>query len=652
MQLTARPSRLLLAGGIAALSLSAVAVAGEVNANLKLRCEAAAKASATVDKNFFEKALGWAGSGFKATASTLGDRFSVSGKGGPYACSPETGARVAALRAKQAQAAAAEKAAKAGGPLKAKGLNLALQADAAGKMRPTLLHMPQTQARLQQIVNNLAKAWPYPDATGGKVPTVLIDANLGYNAEARADNTIVVWLGVLADPTEGVSQELSDGDLYWMLGHEYAHLALGHMESDEMGEFQRRFLHDVITMTKRGAMLESSINYAETAPGADAPDLKEAYRDAREGQQGLRYVMDNLLYPAWGRMQEDEADAAGIDAAYLAGVPPRTAHSVAQFAASETAIEKRIENVQAGMTQRADKVMQDPRYKAALEQGDFAGAFSPVMKALEKGLYQGLRKWFTETFNKEHRSAANRNDGLSRYKKAAYYATELLPPNPEPVDGITEDLLKLPELKSGIATARQVRAAELALEAVPADRAAAARAIAPALKGPFANEAYVRFVAHRVARAHDRYGEATAHLEVAVKSRYPSPEAFRELIRLYARGNQIDKARQTLVKARATVPDSDYFLPSDIRIQIRTRQYDAAQQTLEKCRATRREQIMLNCQEATFEGDYKNLTDKEKKRLKELALWGEEPRAGEKSKGPSIPDSIKNIPMPWSKKGR
>ncbi|WGM37774.1 M48 family metalloprotease [Caulobacter sp. NIBR1757] len=641
----------LLAGSVG-LALAAGAVAGEVNASLKLRCEAAANASASVDKNIFDKALGWVGSGLKGTASTLGDRFSVSGKTGPYACSPETGARVAALRAKQAQAEADAKAAKAGGPVKSKALNLALQADAAGKMRPTLFHMPQTQAKLQQIVNNIARTWPYKDATGGKPPTVLIDANLGYNAEARADNTIVLWLGVLADPTDGVSQQLADGDLYWMLGHEYSHLALGHMESDEMGEFQRRFLHDVTTMMKRGAMLESSINYAETAPGADAPDLKEAYRDAREGQQGLRYLMDSILYPAWGRMQEDEADAAGIDAAYLAGVPPRTAHSVNQFEASEIAIEKRIEAVQTAMTQRADKVMKDPRYQEALRQGDLAGAFDPVLKALEKGFYAGIRKWFTETFSREHRAAANRSDGIGRYKKAAYIQTGLTPANADPVDGLTEELLKLPELRAGIATARQVKAAELALDGFPTDKGAAAKAIGQALKGPFANEAYVRFTAHRVSKAHLRYGEAIAHLEVAVRSKYPSPESFRELIRLYARNNQIDKARQMLAKGRATFPDSDYFLPSDIRIQVRTRQFDAAHKTLDLCRATRREQIMLNCMEATMEDDYKNLSEKDKKRLAELALWGEDPKAGDKGKGPSIQDSIKKIPMPWNKKGR
>jgi hypothetical protein len=356
-------------------------------------------------------------------------------------------------------------------------------------------------------------------------------------------------------------------------------------------------------------------------------------------------MMDHVLYPVWGRMQEDEADAAGIDAAFLAGVTPRYAYSVDQFEASETNIEKRIETIQTNMTARAKKVMDDPRYKAALDQGDMSTAFNSVFESLKKGLYEGVRKWITDLVSRDHRSAKARREGMGKYMLTAYVDGKLLPENAELSSVAADQLRALPELAKGIAAARAVSAAELALNANPTNKAEASRQIGLALKGPFSGEAYVRATAAQVSLAYGRTNEAIAHLEMARKAKYPSPEAYRELIKLYANSGRTPLARTILIEGRKRIPDSDYFLPSDVRIQTRSRQFEALEKTFAACRASDRDQIMLDCQAAALDTDYKSLTPKDKERLQTLAYWGEEPKAKSASDDRFNPKSL----IPWGK---
>jgi len=146
---------------------------------------------------------------------------------------------------------------------------------------------------------------------------VLISANVGFNAEARVDNTIIVWLGVFEGEPGQPAADLTDNDLYWLLGHEYSHLALQHAGRDEVGEGQRKMARDAARIYQRGAMLESTLRYSEATPLSGPARLE--VRDARETHRRLRFLMDSVLYPSWGRAQEDEADVAGYDATVLVG---------------------------------------------------------------------------------------------------------------------------------------------------------------------------------------------------------------------------------------------------------------------------------------------------------------------------------------------
>lgn len=625
----------------------------EINPALAKLCGGVGRLAAEGDKSLFDKAGGLFSKGVKVVGSTVGDKFTVEGKGGPYVCRPKIAAQVVANNAIRATVAEEVRKAKAAGkPPPARSL-FAAEAGVSGRLQPSLVNMPRTQEKLQRIVDDIATAWPYP---GMPRVEVLIDATLGYNAQARADDTIVVWLGALTIEGGEVNSDLSDRELYWLLGHEYAHLALGHMLTEESGESQRRLLHNMANVYQRGAMLGSSIDFAEPALDAKSTDLRASCDDARSAHRHLRFLMDSVAYPAWKRTQEDEADAAGMDLAYLAGVQPAPYYSVTRFGASEVDLDKRLAGVQANMTQRAEKVINDPAFKAALERGSFAEAHLGVFESLKKGLYEGLRKWFTETFSREHRSASNRTDGLSKYKKGAFEgllptAPPLLGPDGRPPRGWAGELVDLKELSDGLAGARAVRDAQTAMEALPTNKEEASRQIGIALKGLLKDEPYVRFTAHEIALLHGRKAEAIQHLEVATRpgQRYPSPQAYKELVRLYATSGQMQKARETVTRGRSKITDSDYFLSSDIRILVRSRQLDGVEALLAKCRATDREQIMLDCQEAVLDGDYSKLSEAEQKKLNDLALWGGEPK---KQRAPTVPSGVPGIPsLPWKRGG-
>lgn len=599
-----RPGLTLVAGA------SALAVAGALAAQtpppaLVAKCAAARTLAASAPKSGgMLKTLGGGGG------------FSISGKGGVFLCSKEAAGRRAVDRGA------------AGG-----GMSLSAQADVRGSLRPTLFTMPETQKRLQAMVDRIADAWPYPDAPR---PTVLISANVGFNAEARVDNTIIVWLGVFEGEPGQPAADLTDNDLYWLLGHEYSHLALQHAGRDEVGEGQRRMARDAARIYQRGAMLESTLRYSEATPLSGPARLE--VRDARETHRRLRFLMDSVLYPSWGRAQEDEADVAGYDATVLAGLRPRTSLATGRFEASEKTREEQMAEVRGKMEARASRALGNPSVQGALATGALGPAFSSVATSLGKGLYEGLREQFFAWTARDHRSARQREEGLERYRATAYEKGGI-----ELTGGVvrteTAALLALPELRQGLAVARAVADAQAALDADPADSLAATQKIAMALGSVFGREAYVRYWAARVDLAAGRVDSAIRHLVAARSSPNVSPEAYRELARLYTTSGRLAQAQAVVAEGRRKTGDSDYFLPEDVRILARQTNLAAVKPLLQRCRATEREQVMLDCQNAALDVDYASLSEAQKQELEDLAYWGsaeETPASGVKP--PSLRD--------------
>lgn len=550
-----------------------------------------------------------------------GGGFSINGKNGAFLCSKEAAGR----RAADASAAGT------GG-----GMGLAAQADVRGSLRPTLFYMPETQKRLQAMVDRIAATWPYPDAPH---PKVLISANVGFNAEARADNTIVVWLGVFEGDPGQPATDLTDNDLYWLLGHEYSHIALNHAGRDEVIEGQRRTARDIARVYQQGAMLESTLRYSDSSGTLSGPAKLEV-RDARESHRRLRFVMDSLIAPAWGRAQEDEADVAGYDIVALTGMRPRTSLATGRFAASEKSRDARVAEMRGRMDESAKTALADPSVQSSMMSGALGPAFSSVAGTLGRGLYEGFKQTFTEWASRDHRSAKDREEGLARYRAAAYEKPGIALTGGA-VRTEVDAILTLPELRQGLVAARSVTDAQIALDAEPSNTVEATRFIGVALKTIFGREAYVLYWAARVELAQGRTDAAIAYLEKARVSPSISPEAYRELARLYATTGRIPQAQAIVAEGRRKTGDPDYFLPEDVRIASRQSNLQAVKPIMQACQKTRREQVMLDCQNAVLDVDYARLSDSQKAQLEEAALWGTEQQ--EKRELPKIP-SIPGMP--------
>lgn len=554
----------------------------------------------------------------KSGGMKMGGGFSISGKNGAFLCSKEAAGR----RAADASAAAT------GG-----GMGLAAQADVRGSLRPTLFYMPETQKRLQAMVDRIAATWPYPDAPH---PKVLISANVGFNAEARADNTIVVWLGVFEGDPGQPATDLTDNDLYWLLGHEYSHIALNHAGRDEVIEGQRRKARDLARVYQEGAKLESTLRYADSSGTLGGPARLEV-RDAREAHERFRFVTDSLIAPSWGRAQEDEADVAGYDVVALMGQRPRTSLATGRFEASEQTREQRMAAVNARMKESGKTALGNPSVQAAMASGALGPAFTAVALTLGKGILVALTSKGSPLTVSDHRPAKERQEGLDKYRVAAYEKQGITLTGGA-VRTEVDAILALPELRQGLVAARSVTNAQIALDAEPSDAAGATQFIGVALKTIFGREAYVLYWAARVELAQGRTDAAIGFLEKARVSPSVSPEAYRELARLYAVSGRIPQAQAIVAEGRRKTGDPDYFLPEDIRIASRQSNLGGVKPIMEACRKTRREQVMLDCQNAVLDVDYAHLSESQKAELQEAALWG-----NEEQDGPSLP-KIPNIP--------
>lgn len=534
------------------------------------------------------------------------DRFSISGKDGPFFCAPSTAARRIVDRAPKAATAQP-------------GINLAGQADVKGSLRPTLFTMPETQKRLQAMVDRIATASPYPNSPR---PKVLLSANLGYNAEARPDNTIIVWLGVFEGDAGKPATDLTDNDIYWLMAHEYAHHVLHHANRDDVGQARRKAARQVVRIYQRGAMLESTLRYSEASPLPG--EAKLDVRDAREAHQRLRFVMDSVIDPMWGRMQEDEADAAGFDLVALTGLRPRITLSTARFEAGEKSRDARIAEIGKEMQDAGAKALQNPSVKSAISSGTLGPAFETLADSVLKAFVAGLKSWAAEFISRDHRSADAREAGLDRYRDAAYERSKIGLPGGGLSTAQIGAITALPELREGLVAARAVLQAQQALEATPSNRAEAAIQLAVANKTRFGREAYVLYWNARLALADGRTEQAVTQLEAARKAPNVSPQAYRELARLYATTGRIPKAQQVIAEGRTRTGDPDYFLPEDVRVLSRQRLLEAVPPVLATCRRTEREQIMLDCQHAAMDVDYAKLTEAQKRQLEENAYFGEE----------------------------
>ncbi|HXQ46250.1 MAG TPA: M48 family metalloprotease, partial [Caulobacteraceae bacterium] len=196
------------------------------------------------------------------------DAFSVSGKPGPFV--------------KQVATRNFAQAGMGDGVMGlAEGANL-------GQYQAARLRMPQTEAKVAQLLAALDAKWPYAKGRPLQVQILGLDY---YNAYSLPDGSIVVSFGLL-------DQAQSDDEVAFVLAHELGHVRLGHFNTAVAAQDQRKLASPLGQLFLVGA--------AAAVVGGPA---------ARAGATNdyMHFLVKSMVEPGHTRAQEDEADCIGYD---------------------------------------------------------------------------------------------------------------------------------------------------------------------------------------------------------------------------------------------------------------------------------------------------------------------------------------------------
>ena len=192
------------------------------------------------------------------------------------------------------------------------GGSLALASDAVnlGRYQAARLRMPQTEAKVAQLLAGIDAQWPYNKGQPLQVHILGVDY---YNAYSLPDSSIVVAFGLLDDAQ-------SDDEVAFVLAHELGHVRLGH------------FAHQPDTDQRRAQMasqLGQFFAVAQAVPiGGSAGAALNVVNQAGATNDLIHFLSNVMVEPAHTRDQEDEADCIGYDLSQAASYSPdaATAH--------------------------------------------------------------------------------------------------------------------------------------------------------------------------------------------------------------------------------------------------------------------------------------------------------------------------------------
>ena len=455
-----------------------------------------------------------------------------------------------------------------------------LTADQRGEFQDRQLDMPRTTERLQAIVDGIAAQWPYPKPD--KV-LVRIAGTSVFQAEALPDNSIKVHLGLL---TTG----RTESEIAFVLAHEYAHIVLGHLKRNDDIANQNRLISTVSDAYYYSVKI-SQLKWAQVGstlvlnPG-DIKTIIGARQKAEDASQQLHLVLDVFVAPAWKRAQEDQADATGYDLARKAGFDADDGSQVAfqDISQSEgqqtTVVDKLTADVDTSL-KTAAQVQADALAAKAQKTG-----FDPdMLETAGQGLWTTFNGTFRDAalktlkgvFTRTHRSAQDRNLGLSTYSTAAWIEDE--------------GRLNVPKwLGDAQAEAEFVAAAQVVAEIdksqaarLSGDIPAARLEVNKALATVYRNSPMVLNENARVLIRELRPQDANTTFLAAHRSPYQSVVAYQDHVNLLLAMKQWQAAKTQADAASERFGDSKPFLPDYIAIAFATRQDDAAVAQLKTC---------------------------------------------------------------------
>ncbi|MCW1935115.1 M48 family metalloprotease [Pseudomonas sp. MDMC_285] len=437
--------------------------------------------------------------------------------------------------------------------------------------------VPELQAYCDQVLSRLLAHWPHakPDIK------VRFSASESFGARATAENVIYLNLGTL----QAIE---SEDELAAMLGHEAAHLLLGHLDREHFFNQQKKLLDASVTAVNLGvtvAGLESQKSGTSRKLVVGDPDAvgKTIVQSSLSGTL-LKAVSDNFWNSSWTRAQEDEADLLSVDLLSRAGYSPRGAvHGIQRLQSFEGSNISQLQRYQAMQKQLFSQAMQKKGIGGLLEQGIQSGVTAAQLVAVDV--------W--TDFGKTHQLPAQREEALVRYIASEYRSERRR--NPQ----LASYQRHLLGGQSGKILAGQVLINRATKALDKGDLNEARQLAKEVASGPAARSMRAQTLQFVLAVQQRRYKDALANLEQVPESewQYASLSSYDQIITLSLSLDRQAQAERYLQRGQAHW-GNQLMTPLEISVHLQGERVVQAQQAYQSCQSTTSKGLLAQCESA------------------------------------------------------
>lgn len=456
------------------------------------------------------------------------------------------------------------------------------------------LRMPETERALAEMVGRLDASWPHERPTEFRVHVV---ASNEYGPETLPDGSIMVKMGLL-------NRAETDDEVALMLGHELAHIRLGHF-ADDGGFRRKRQLATLVGQVYYSAVALSELRARDSGQQVtffieDERRVRERRDQAAEARTMINEMMTLFLERPWARKQEDEADALGFDLVVRANMAALGAAEdmFSKIDADYDARKAASDNLSASLSHTVRLAFTEENTNAVTSgQGASVwGALSgPVQRMARDKIFQMARDYLGQ----RHRSPEARLEGIRIYSDAAHPDMPLVEAQTRWLDTVRASA-EYRDAKLVVDSLRDARELEHAN-----DLAGAIAAMQPALNNRRFKDAPV--VANTVASLYGRMRDidrADALYTRAHRSPDQSSSAYVEHAWLLVSNRRYTRAKAVIAegatRAGEGVNGEKPFLPSLVAMAFQQSKNEEGMALLQRCLAFEEKPLSEQCVRAAL----------------------------------------------------
>jgi len=411
-----------------------------------------------------------------------------------------------------------------------------------------LVDAPRTTRYLNEILDRIEAAWPHPSPD----IRVVVTASMYYEAAAQPDGTISISI-------QAINLAEDEDELAFLLAHEFAHHALGHLGLDDTFERYTEMAYAI----KDIAMIAGAIsqnysgntaqNQASTKKKKKKTEIQKIALQAEGYYDGMVDVFTDILKPHYKSGQEDQADYLGLDLAVAAGYSERGFAGV---------LDKLQEAHDARKTNALDMFRNFDRFLAEnVTAEDVQSMFGGEGDGID-GLFDSLkdevmkvgREWLLERLIDIYKVPKDRKDNLRVYVKREYMGG-----NAQTRDADLNRLRSSGEFKAKYAVAKAAHEAKKARQ--DGDMTLAEQLARDSVSHGQTSFSLGRLQFSAVRAAQGNEALALKNLEIGARYEFPPDELFTKFAVGLVNDKKFSTAERVLVQGGKALRDDSYLLP-------------------------------------------------------------------------------------------